>query len=388
MKRAALAVLTVTTLAAADSALALPAFARRYGLQCHFCHDGYPKLTHVGQRFKERGFRMEQEGDFDAEKWIRSLPLAARAHVNRFFIEDFEGSTTGFLKGVSAGNLGRRVSYWVDDAFLITEGDDSFRHLKPANAWGRFELIQAEKLYLKAGRLELDLPFTQARTPHLFSYDIYNTNTGVETDTIGSYQEGLEVGGALPGDVRWSAAVVKGRNSETAERFSDDAGDFDGNLFLRLSKRFDRHRGGGFAYIGRNTLAPAAGVEFRNDILRLGLDADIWVRRLNLYGVFIHARNSNSIPDTRARRGTNEPLTFDGGFAQADWHVHDRVVLSGRLNLVNRPSDENYRRKTTYSSFFPGIQVFLFERGKLSFEYGLHNRQRRNFGAVQAEVAF
>ena len=59
----------VIIMAAADTASAIPAFQRRYGVECHFCHDGYPKLNQNGQRFKERGFRMAQEDPFDVGEW-------------------------------------------------------------------------------------------------------------------------------------------------------------------------------------------------------------------------------------------------------------------------------------------------------------------------------
>jgi hypothetical protein len=54
-------VLALALLAAAPAAQAIPAFARRYQVACSFCHEGYPKLSSMGERFRERGFRMSQE---------------------------------------------------------------------------------------------------------------------------------------------------------------------------------------------------------------------------------------------------------------------------------------------------------------------------------------
>ena len=51
----------------------LEAFGRRYEVACHFCHDGFPKLNTMGQRFKERGFRLENEDPFKSSAWIRSV---------------------------------------------------------------------------------------------------------------------------------------------------------------------------------------------------------------------------------------------------------------------------------------------------------------------------
>ena len=166
-RRTAVVLLTLIGAAAAQPAAAIPAFARRYQVGCFHCHDGYPKLSTFGQKFKERGFRMEQEDAFDLGKWIRTVPLIVRAEARRDFVEDAEGVNSGLLKFVSAGHLGGRLSYWVDDGVGIAEGEDTFTHVEPNNAWARVEILKEGKLYAKAGRMELDIPFTQVRTPHL-----------------------------------------------------------------------------------------------------------------------------------------------------------------------------------------------------------------------------
>src|SRR5687767_2580772 len=97
---------------AAEPAFAIPAFARRYGVACDYCHQGYPKLNPAGQRFKERGLRMEQEDPFVAADWLRTVPLSVRLFGTRHhFAEDVRDSSSGLLKPISAGSLGRRLSY-------------------------------------------------------------------------------------------------------------------------------------------------------------------------------------------------------------------------------------------------------------------------------------
>ncbi len=386
-QRAAVLILTTAVVASAGPSWAIPAFARRYEVECHFCHEGFPKLNSMGQRFKERGFRMEREDAFDASKWARSWPVTIRAEATHSLSKG-DDSNSGYIKAISAGSLGKRIAYWVDDAVSITEGDDNFTHIKPNNAWLRLEVVRDGKLYARGGRIEMDIPFTQARTPHLQGYDIYFANTGFETDVIGSYQEGLEVGGRLPQDVHWSAAVVKGRNAKGMETLSDKVKDFDANLFLRLAKRIDRHRLGAFAYIGRNTLALSRSVVWDDNLLRLGADGDVWLDRLNLYGVFMYGRNDNPIATSAAPSGTRQELSFSGGFVQADYHPRDQVALTLRFNAVSAPPFGTAGAKQTLSSIVPGIQIFIYEHGKLSFEYAFPNKDRDSFGSVQAEIAF
>ena len=135
-KRLTVAVFAIVVGAVPESLLAIPAFARRYKVECHFCHEGYPKLNASGQRFKERGFRLPQEDPFDAGAFLRSVPLVLRAQGNHTFVEDGDDVSFGLFKGISAGSLGSRLSYWVDDSVLVrNEGDDDFTHLEPDNAW-------------------------------------------------------------------------------------------------------------------------------------------------------------------------------------------------------------------------------------------------------------
>ena len=54
---------------------------------------------------------------------------------------------------------------------------------------------------------------------------------------------------------------------------------------------------------------------------------------------------------------------------------------------MRRPS-RRHRSKRTLTSLYPGVQVWLLQRLKLSAEYGFHNAGRNDFGSVQLEVAF
>lgn len=376
-------VLALALLAAAPAAQAIPAFARRYQVACSFCHEGYPKLSSMGERFRERGFRMSQEDDFELRAWARTVPVDLRARGTHFVNEASEDVDEAFLKATSAGHLGRRLSYWVDDGLLIGEGDDTARHTRPDNAWARLEIVPAGRLYLRAGRFELDLPLTQARTPHVFPYDIYFANTGFESDTVGAHQDGVEVGGQLPRDLRWSAAVVSGHDDPAD---ADDG--FEGNVFLRMAKRVRQHRVGGFAYVGRNTLSRTPGLSADDTLLRLGADANVWIRRLNLYGVAMYGRNGNSVLSPDAPAGTGQALGFSGGFLQADWHARELLVVTLRGSLVHRPPGLSAASRVTFASVFPGVQVFVRERVKLAFEYGFTNRAQPDLGALQLDIAF
>jgi hypothetical protein len=381
MRKRVVTILFGAALAAvAEPALAIPAFARRYGVACDYCHQGYPKLNPVGQRFKERGLRMDQEDPFVAADWLRGAPVSLRAYGTHYFYEGADDWTTATGKLVSAGSLGRRLSYWADyNALVRVDSDDTFDGAVD-NAWAQLELVSRGRLYAKLGRFELDLPFTQARSPHPFPYEIYFATAGSESDAVGYRQEGIELGGGLPGDVRWSAAIVAGRDDPFHDRAPGEER-FRGNLFLRASKRVLQHRAGAFAYIARDRVEAAT--PWDDDLLRLGVDGSAWVGRLNLYGLFLYGRNGQTLPPG----SPNSRRTFTGGFLQADHHLSDRVVLTLRTEMVQHPRRPS-GVQITVRSLYPGVQLYLRERFKLAFEYGLHNHDIRSVAALQAELAF
>jgi hypothetical protein len=381
-KTVATAAVVVGLLALAETALAVPAFARRYSVDCNFCHDIYPKLTPMGQQFKENGFRMPNEPDFDAGKWIRTVPISVRASGTHYFL-DGDDTTFGYFKGISAGNLGSRLAYWVDDAFLVQDSDtdDDFTHVKPDNAWARVEILRGGGLYVKGGRLELDIPFTQTRTPHLLPYEIYCANTGNESDSIAQHQDGVEIGGKFAGDAHWSAAVVERENS------GNGVSDF-GNVFLRLATRTNGNRFGAFGYFGKSQLGSGS-QDFQNSYYRVGADADLHFSRLNLYSVYMYGHDDNSVATAGQPSGTNAGLSFHGGFVQGDYHLLDPLALTLRWNFVDRPPSGTDAPKRWEHSVVPGAQVWLVDyRLKLSFEWAFQNLDRSNFAAVQAEIAF
>jgi hypothetical protein len=374
----------------AGTAEAIPEFARRYDLPCHFCHDGYPKLSALGEEFKERGYRLEDDKT-GASEWWSSIPVSLRATLRQTFEEEGEADTTGSFRFVSGGALGSRVSYWIDETYSVD--GEGFDRSETNNAFLRVEILPDE-LYLRGGRLELDLPFTQARTPQLYAYEIYFATTGFETDTIGSHQDGVEAGGFLDDATRWSVAVVRGQNSDEEKELSAAAGDFDGNVFARLARRFGEDRAGAYLYWGRNTLArgssdpggPAV-LEWEDDLFRLGADGSMYLSDLHLHGTFLYGRNGNSYADAQSPAGTEQAASFTGGFGQLDYALRDEIAISSRFDWVHGPAPGTIGPSRTYFSFSPGLKLWLHPRIRLGFELSFRNEERPTRGAIQVDLA-
>jgi hypothetical protein len=161
-----------------------------------------------------------------------------------------------------------------------------------------------------------------------------------------------------------------------------------GNVFLRLAKRWDGNRFGAFAYFGKSQLG-TAGQGFQNSYYRVGADGDLRFSRLNLYGIYMYGSNDNSIATGAEPSGTNEALSFHGGFVQGDYRVGDPFALTLRWNFVDQPPPGTSEPKRWEQSLVPGAQVWLLGyRLKLSVEWAFQNLDRSDYGAIQAEIAF
>src|SRR2546427_13138310 len=69
-------------LACARPALAIPAFARKYGLPCSACHEAWPKLNAFGQTFKDNGYQLGNDSDAPIWQQPTYWPVAMRITPN------------------------------------------------------------------------------------------------------------------------------------------------------------------------------------------------------------------------------------------------------------------------------------------------------------------
>ena len=71
-------------LAGADPASAIPAFARREGQPCTFCHSAFPKLNTTGMEYKSNGFRFPGEIPQNVWDLKGGPPVAVIAEIEAF----------------------------------------------------------------------------------------------------------------------------------------------------------------------------------------------------------------------------------------------------------------------------------------------------------------
>ncbi|MEX2149938.1 MAG: hypothetical protein WD793_06975 [Steroidobacteraceae bacterium] len=331
---------------------AVPAFARKYEVPCSACHDVYPKLNPFGRAFRESGFVFPGER-VDWQKTIAKVPLSARTEVN-VTVSDGRQDQFFLFKPILAGNLGNRVSFWVDRSFAAFRmesrdvGDGDLDDFGTDNAWLRINFSPA--FYIKGGKFELDLPYSSRRNHSLFPLEPWVTSQGGNPTVLGLPQEGVEAGGSHAG-WHYSLAAVEGVN------VAND--DFNGDTYVRIARDVGVHRVGGFYYAGRNKISEVGG-ETTNRFRRYGFDAEARIGRLDLHGVWMRGAGDRPLTGT----GQN---TFSSGFLQADLRLGEPFNWVTRIGFTDFEGDA----RGALTHYYVGLQYWAIgQRVRLAVEQG------------------
>src|SRR6202790_3843624 len=197
-------------LVSVPSGKAIPAFSRKYQTSCTTCHNNYPELNDFGLAFKKNGFKFPK----DDETFVKqdAVLLGSKAQKEAFPEAVYPGEIPGTIpisfryEGnlvyngsqprqvvtnggyvprtdlfvpntftiISAGSFGPNFSFWIDDDISAGAtgaggglGDGWLKY----NDLGHFFHLPLNALNVRFGQFELDLPFTNARTPYLSGYD-------------------------------------------------------------------------------------------------------------------------------------------------------------------------------------------------------------------------
>jgi hypothetical protein len=337
---------------------------------------------------------------------------------------------------IGAGSLGPSISFWVDND-ISAGGFNSAAGLGDGylkfNDLGHYVGLPKDTLNFRIGQFELDLPFTQARTINLTPYDVFSqasiapingaacavattpATTPCTTNNpfvFGIPQRGFEFGGyPNDGNFTWSVALVDGSNNTPAMRNSKD-------VYVRVSQRFNLERDpevrkdvlaagptgprdhtsirfGAFYYYGRNalnmdnSLFPNLGT-VHEPFYRVGGDVRFKYRHFEIYGLGMYGHDQNFVPNTdgTAFQGTT-PVTFTGGFAQAEYWFYPWLIGIMRYDFVNSPTDFSkltISRYDTRNRFSPGVQILIRANIKVAFEY--QHRWEQPFTTFSGTPAF
>jgi hypothetical protein len=248
--------LTFLIVGASQSASALPAFARKYGLRCSACHESWPMLNFFGQKFKDNGYQLMN--DRDAPIWqnpgywpvtFRIVPLWHRVSTNKVAVDSANGeakvTSSGFdLSGLdfhTGGTLEKNISFY---ALPSSDATGAF-HFETVMV--RFDnLLGSPWLNVKLGKFELDNLLSEKRPLTLTAnggiYQLYHfmpQGDGNIFGQIGDNQLGVEVMGHSYNDrTRYSASLLSSNDGSVGLPYGSHS--YSG--FFTASQAFDAGR--------------------------------------------------------------------------------------------------------------------------------------------------
>ena len=246
-------------LASSQSANAIPAFARKYGLRCSACHESWPMLNFFGQKFKDNGYQLMN--DRDAPIWqnpgywpdtFRILPIWHRTSTNKEQVDTVPGNgdggaeqkitSSGFdLSGLdfhTGGTLEKNFSFYV----LPSSDATGAFHFETVMA--RLDNIKGSPwLNVKLGKFELDNLLSEKRILTLTGnggiYQLYHfipAGDGNIFGQMGDNQLGVEVMGHSANDrTRYSVALLSSNDGSVGLPYGAESY----STFITGSQAFD-----------------------------------------------------------------------------------------------------------------------------------------------------
>jgi hypothetical protein len=393
------ALLAALMLADSQSARAIPAFARKYGMPCSACHEAWPKLNNFGQTFKDNGYQLGNDRDAPIFQQPAYWPIALRTtpnwHRESTSATDItnpatndpvtglpittEGrlTTHGFdltgLDILTLGTLAKNISFQ-----LVPSADNNASfHFESANV--RFDnLLHTSWLNVKVGKFELDNVVSEKRILLLSTfggfyqgYHFQPVTENLYSFGVGDNQLGVEVSGHSRNSyTRYSAALLSSNDGNV--NLPNGHG-YD--TFLAVSQAFQAgslglQRVGAFAYIGRapTYFTTTAGGSATADGLgqksftRAGLYGLWYYKKLDFTTMYIHGSDS-------AFLGTNTPAYADlpVGARKPTWNVgtiETHYTWNPQLILINR-----YELVRMSQQALPGLAGNLGDVDVLTFGY-------------------
>ncbi len=170
------------------SVQAMPAFARKYNAPCSSCHTTFPKLNEAGIAFRQRGFRMEDEGPGEHVYSQKHVPIGGMVKMKNVFMDD-EASVSpdpnkdnvfsvNEVQLWAGGVLGPNLSFFGDML-----GDlDGKSPITPQHFFVILnDVVSDSRVNIKLGAYHMDFPFlSDHRIPTISKYLFRGTATSSE----------------------------------------------------------------------------------------------------------------------------------------------------------------------------------------------------------------
>jgi hypothetical protein len=356
-----------------QSALAIPAFARKYGFNCNMCHVAFPKLNDWGQRFRDNGYQIPGQQGLEKSVFESGIPLAARTTAGHSIYGTAGETAAGFhlygLDLLAAGVLHKNISFLfvytprIDEPAADWTGPDNGTNpaqlaaVESANIV--FSNIVRDKLNLRVGRFEPGFQLLSSKRLYyiLQPFEIYNFAGTRSSFDFSANHIGIEATGRFKPGLKYALGYINGTGANPDNNKFND-------LYVTVSKTFGNGEGqsagqrvGVFGYLGwQPTSFLGAGVSPVGDIgggdnrtfTRIGGDVSLNWKTFNLQGMAFRGVDDlafNQVDPTR-------DYAFWGGAVQLDWAglPNNRLVASVIYNWVRPPSYNAVHKVDAYSA--------------------------------------
>ncbi|MCF7833355.1 MAG: hypothetical protein K9N05_07265 [Candidatus Marinimicrobia bacterium] len=301
-----------------QSAMAIPAFARRYKYSCTTCHDPFPRLKDYGDEFAGNGFiepDEERERDYvtagDDKLWLnRDFPFAVRFDV--YGLAETGGDvkldlqTPYGVKLLTGGTLYKNIGYYMY-FYLFERGEVAGLE----DAYIHFDNVFKSNLDILVGQFQTCDPLMKRELRltyedyHAYKVKIGDSNINLAYDRGLAFAYGIDKTGT---DI--IATVTTGNGIPEAgvdKRFDADPYK---NFMIRVAQGIGEHISiGGFYYRGKEdrvvdeVLTPG----LSNTVTYFGPDLVLNLGKFVLTGQYLQRIDTDPI-----FIGTASPVTTHG----------------------------------------------------------------------------
>jgi hypothetical protein len=346
----------------AETAEAIPAFARKYQISCQVCHTpAMPRLKAFGDDFAGDGFRMTEyespryfipTGD-DRLSLFRELPVAFRfdGHVTANFNgeKSVDFAAPFVLKIISGGELSDRLSYYfyfmLDERGEIAGLEDAFIMYKDLFRTGI-------NVYL--GQFAASDPMFKGEMRYTIeNYKIYATAPGESSINL-KYDKGILLDKGFETGTSVVFEVLSGTGLREADHWYVFDKDKYKNMLLKLTQDIGEYASlGFFGYTGKEVLQNNTG-NFVSSVKMYGPDLVLDFNEKLIIGLQYLWRT-----DSDVYFNWEEPMIEDvkthGGFAEVIFSPRGDMsnwYLTGLLNWVESDLDFlDYRSATLHAGY-------------------------------------
>jgi len=305
-------------------AAAIPAFARREGVECASCHSVPPALNSAGRLYLRNGYRFSAEGA-RLRDWVKQLPASVQVNSAAGFTKSQISAHLTTAHYYAAGAVNRNVAGWIDGTISgigLAESGERNRFFAVLGSPAR------DGWRLRVG--DFDPPFDNKPSSSLgvSAPAIYFLGSAANGYALGQVQRGAEA--AYVGR-EWSLGVFGGKGRRigfTGNANGDSFGDWAGWAEYRPPAA--PWQVTGYVYLGRlSTFVPTR--IYEEKMGQALLAGRVWGRDWEALVGAAYGHHRNPAGDGVGR-------TSRGLYLEGRWFPREQTALFGRLDRIDRDS--------------------------------------------------